>query len=111
LAIIKSVIGPGVLYVPKGFAESGVGLAVPMLIAAFALVAFSSTGMLEIGLRLKQGGYTDLAGKAYGPTGAKVSKVFIVAQQCGICLTYFVFVAHNLQSVIRDYNNIEFSLG
>jgi hypothetical protein len=111
LAIIKSVIGAGVLYLPKGFAECGVGLAVPMLVIAYILVAFSSTGMLEISLSLKKGGYTDLAGKAYGPIGEKVSKVFVVAQQWGICLTYFVFVAHNLQSAIRDYSNVEVSLG
>jgi hypothetical protein len=110
VAIIKSVIGPGILYVPKGFSESGVCFAVPMLVISYFLVASSSVGMLHIGLKHKGAGYTDLAGRAFGPLGSRMCKVLIVAQQCGICLTYFIFVATNVKELIFDFTSVDLSL-
>mmetsp|Transcript_33816 Transcript_33816/g.69120 ORF Transcript_33816/g.69120 Transcript_33816/m.69120 type:complete len:652 (+) Transcript_33816:143-2098(+) len=111
LAIIKSVIGPAVLYVPKGFELSGIALAALMMLVSFALVAWSSSGILEICLKMKITGYTELAGKAFGRPGAILSKFYIVLQQCGLCLTYFIFVASNLQSIIADFSGVNISLG
>mmetsp|Transcript_33815 Transcript_33815/g.69117 ORF Transcript_33815/g.69117 Transcript_33815/m.69117 type:complete len:652 (+) Transcript_33815:143-2098(+) len=111
LAIIKSVIGPAVLYVPKGFELSGIALAALMMLVSFALVAWSSSGILEICLKMKITGYTELAGKAFGRPGAVLSKFYIVLQQCGLCLTYFIFVASNLQSIIADFSGVNISLG
>jgi hypothetical protein len=45
-AIIKATVGSAVLYVPNGYAISGYMFAVPMLIMAYLLVAWSSYNLL-----------------------------------------------------------------
>ena len=38
-------------------------------------------------------------GKAFGPKGVYLCRVTIVLQQCGICLTYVIFIATNCREL------------
>jgi len=128
LAIVKATIGPAVLFMPKGFQEGGIAFSVPMMGLSFLLVAWGSTSLLAAAAEFQQqqeanrqeappprqlrrqgsscsasasaASYAGLMGIAFGPSGTKLARVFIVCQQFGICLTYFVFVAHNLHDLL-----------
>jgi len=45
--IIKGTVGPGVLYVPHGFATSGWAFAVPMLIFSLVMFIFSASNLVR----------------------------------------------------------------
>lgn len=42
--------------------------------------------------------YPELAGRAYGPRGESIVKIGIASMQSGVCLTYLIFVPHNLHA-------------
>ena len=100
LAIVKGIVGPAVLYLPKGFEEAGVGFGCVMIAASYAVFAFAATRLLEC-WRVEGGGsYGTLAKKALGKRGMHLVRVSLVLQQCGVLLTYFIFIATNVQQVL-----------
>ena len=54
--------------------------------------------MLDV-WRIKHTSYAEMMGSAFGSRGQLVVQLFIVLQQCGVCCTYFVFIAKNLNSI------------
>lgn len=85
---------------PKGFQEGGLSFAFSMLLLSYALFGFGAMRLLE-SWRLCHKSYSTLMGKAYGKKGTMLVRLTIVAQQCGICLTYFVFVATNAKELVE----------
>lgn len=99
-ASIKSAVGPAVLYMPKGFQEGGLSFSLAMLLLSYALFGAGAMRLLECWRRHRKS-YAALMGKAYGNRGTSLVRLTIVAQQCGICLTYFVFVAANARELFQ----------
>ncbi|KAH8067772.1 amino acid transmembrane transporter [Aureococcus anophagefferens] len=99
LAVIKSAVGPAVLYMPKGFQEGGLCFSLGMLVLSFALFSLGATRLLEAWEGCRKS-YAAMMGLAFGHKGVLVVRFTIVAQQCGICLTYFIFVATNLRELV-----------
>ena len=99
LAVIKSAVGPAVLYMPKGFQEGGLCFSLGMLVLSFALFSLGATRLLEAWEGCRKS-YAAMMGLAFGHRGVLVVRFTIVAQQCGICLTYFIFVATNLRELV-----------
>ncbi|KAH8053016.1 amino acid transmembrane transporter [Aureococcus anophagefferens] len=98
LAVIKSAVGPAVLYMPKGFQEGGLCFSLGMLVLSFALFSLGATRLLEAWEGCRKS-YAAMMGLARHK-GVLVVRFTIVAQQCGICLTYFIFVATNLRELV-----------
>jgi proton-coupled amino acid transporter len=116
LGIIKAMVGPAILYLPHGFANTGYVLAIPILILATAMFLSSSACLLDswklesaraadestylTGSRRKRIilTYPELAYRALGPTGETAVKIGIALMQSGVCLTYLIFVPQNLQT-------------
>jgi len=97
-ATVKSVCGPAVLYIPKGFQEGGVVFSPLMLLFSYALFGWGAARLLEAWAAHRKS-YAGLMGAAFGRRGVALVRFTIVAQQSGICLTYFIFVATNLQQL------------
>lgn len=53
--------------------------------------------------------YPELANRALGPTGETVVKTGIALMQSGVCLTYLIFVPHNLHTSLLYLWNINLS--
>ena len=98
LATVKSAVGPAVLYMPRGFEEGGLAFSLGMLVLSFALFGLGATRLLEA-WALHGRSYSGLMGKAFGPKGVYLCRVTIVLQQCGICLTYVIFIATNCREL------------
>ena len=93
---------PGRACLPKGFEEAGVGFGCLMIGVSYAVFAFSATRLLEC-WRIEGGGsYGTLAKKALGKRGMHLVRVSLVLQQCGVLLTYFIFIATNVQQVLSE---------
>ena len=106
LAILKSTIGPGLLYVPKGFQEAGLLFAVPMMLLSTLLFSNGALRVLEAWARHRRSA-ARMMGLAFGRFGEGVVHAAVFCQQCGICLTYFIFVATNAQALAADLFGVE----
>lgn len=96
--IIKGVVGPAILYMPHGFKEGGYGFAVPVLWLSWALFSWSMSRLVELWFASRRT-YAEMMRDAFGPVGLLLLRVFIAVQQCGLAITYFVFIADNLNRV------------
>jgi proton-coupled amino acid transporter len=54
--------------------------------------------------------YPRLARLAYGEVGENVVRAGITMMQLGVCLTYFIFVPHNLSASVQSLTGIELPL-
>lgn len=98
LAVIKSAVGPAVLYMPKGFQEGGLAFSLGMLCVSYGLFGLGAMRLLGSWQKCRKS-YPAMMGRAFGHRGVLLVRFTIVAQQCGICLTYFIFVATNLREL------------
>lgn len=106
--LIKGTVGPAILYLPRGFTVSGYGVAIPSMLFATIMYVFNANRLLDC-WRVEQRKdlirfgehtrnlltYPELARRAFGPLSVMVD-VAIAALQFGVCLTYLIFVPHNL---------------
>ena len=134
LGIIKGMVGPAILYLPHGFATAGFAIALPTLIISTAMYLYSSRcllvawkvesardnavrddedgeALLAVTPRRKRRAlsYPELANRALGPRGEAVVKTGIALMQSGVCLTYLIFVPHNLHSSMEYLFNVDVS--
>jgi len=126
LGVIKGMVGPAILYLPHGFAKTGYALALPILLLATSLYLYSqrcllqawrvesmkaeepqlllivrSTSLSKFTARREVLSFPELAHRAFGLHGETAVKTGIALMQAGICLTYLIFVPHNLHTSIH----------
>ena len=97
-AVTKGAMSAATLYMPNGFREGGVGFSIPMLLFCYGLFMWCSTCLFEAWAK-HPSSHAGLMGAATGRTGSIIIRLIVVCQQCGICLTYFIFVATNMREV------------
>jgi len=130
LGIIKGMVGPAILYLPHGFAGAGYAVAFPVMLIATAMYLYSSrcllqawkfessknalaaiterTGLVRSTKRVILS-YPELAYRALGPRGEALVKTGIALMQSGVCLTYLIFVPHNLHTSLLTLTGIDIS--
>lgn len=138
LAIIKGMVGPAILYLPHGFATAGYVVALPVMALSTVMYLYSSRCLLnawkleshkmeeeEEPLQQQQPSssptsseeqttttplsYPELAFRAFGKRGEMLVKIGIAAMQSGVCLTYLIFVPHNLRSSVKSMIGVDIS--
>jgi len=138
LGIIKGMVGPAILYLPHGFASAGYLVALPIMALATLMYLHSSRCLLdawkleshkneeqevmplqssspssEESHRQQQHtplSYPELAFRAFGSRGETLVKFGIAAMQSGVCLTYLIFVPHNLRSSVMAMFGLDIAL-
>lgn len=109
LALLKSFIGTGVLFLPNGFKNGG-ALFSPILLAVVAyLTIYAMIRLLEC-QKLVGGTYGYIGAAAYGRWGHRMVQASIVLMQAGFCCTYVIFVATNMSEVLA-YFGTQISVG
>ena len=176
--LIKGTVGPGILYLPRGFQNSGYGVAIPSMIIATILYVYNSNRLLDCWYAEKENDYNaylliskyrptsvthfqemirkehqekgiaqqqptpfsrgqqrdqekdglmkmdsnvsdmskyslppdislpmltypELAKRAFGPRLSMLVDMGIAMLQYGVCLTYLIFVPHNLHETVE----------
>eukprot|EP00658_Telonema_sp_P-2_P049525 TRINITY_DN37675_c0_g1_i2.p1 TRINITY_DN37675_c0_g1~~TRINITY_DN37675_c0_g1_i2.p1 ORF type:complete len:317 (-),score=79.89 TRINITY_DN37675_c0_g1_i2:816-1766(-) len=97
-AIIKGIVGPAILYIPHGFKQGGCGFSIPMLWLSWCMFNWGISRMVQVWV-LSRTSYADMMTEAFGWAGGATIRWFVLLQQCGVCVTYYVFIAKNLNSV------------
>lgn len=104
--ILKSFIGSGILFLPKGFENGGMLFSIVILIFAGALSTFCMlrlTSCLKTLPPSKNGNsvsYGMLGERAFGKIGKRAVNVSLVLSQIGFCCTYLIFIEKNIRDVI-----------
>ena len=108
IALLRCMVGPAALYIPKGFSDAGIGGSLLIFVACNALFALGITRLVDSWRYLKSKevagspsvGLDGLGRAMAGPWCDALGKFCIVAMQCGDCVTYFIFVAENLRDLL-----------
>ncbi|GAX18257.1 solute carrier family 36 [Fistulifera solaris] len=129
--IIKGTVGPAILYLPHGVVQSGYVVAIPSIVLATILYLYSANTCLlecwniesrkqhEMATAVEELlalvseerpvappkptllTYPELARRALGPYSI-LTVMGIAFFQLGVCLTYLIFVPHNLMQLTHN---------
>lgn len=136
LGIIKGMVGPAVLFLPHAFANAGYIVAVPIMCLCTFMFLYSCTCLLDA-WRLQKSldkqklamaddmevtslinrkkksplplSYPELAYRAMGRNGEIIVRTGIALMQAGVCLTYLIFVPHNLHTSVQIITELDIS--
>ncbi|CCE61926.1 hypothetical protein TPHA_0B02530 [Tetrapisispora phaffii CBS 4417] len=113
LLLLKSFVGTGILFLPKGFSNGGytfstISLLVCSLLSYYCFILLISTKDQMKGIN----GYGDLGNHLYGKNMKLAILLSIVLSQIGFSAAYTVFVATNLKTLCQNLfsNNQHFSI-
>ena len=113
-AIVRSIVGTGVLFLPHGVASAGLCGALAMYAVTFTLVVVGSERLITswqwfVETEGRQISYPDLAALLLGSYARACIQWSIVFLQLGCCVCYYIFVSENLHQVIKDVNGARVS--
>ena len=104
-AVLKSFVGPAILYLPRGFDHGGLLFSILLLPFCGALVTFTMSVLVECHLASAPAvpTYGDLAQSALGTSGRYAVQASLAAAQLGICTSYFIFIARNVAGILLSH--------
>uniref|UniRef100_A0A1B6C7H6 Amino acid transporter transmembrane domain-containing protein n=2 Tax=Clastoptera arizonana TaxID=38151 RepID=A0A1B6C7H6_9HEMI len=118
--LLKGNIGTGILAMPDAFRNAGlmVGLFGTLIMGAICThcmhMLVNCAHELCIRCQVPSLGFSEVVEQAFSSGPSSVRKysrairllvnVFLVVTQLGFCCVYFVFVAHNLHEILKNYH-------
>ncbi|KAI9018643.1 transmembrane amino acid transporter protein-domain-containing protein [Phycomyces nitens] len=96
---LKAFVGSGVLFLPKAFANGGLGLSIVLMVV---IAVISLVGLLRLveAQNIVGGSYGDMGGVLYGERVRYMVLFFIAVSQLGFVCSYLVFISGNLVNVV-----------
>jgi len=100
--MFKTLVGPGLLFMPAGMKNAGLATAVPMTLGVGFLAVYCVVLLLRTAIQLREeghriSGFGDIGYALFGNKGKLVVNASICICQMGFCTAYCVFIAENLQ--------------
>lgn len=114
--IVKSFIGSGILFLPKGFQNGGMLFSIVGLCASAALSTFCMLRLVECSnVLLRSRGhhsvsYGIVGEQAFGSVGRLAVNVSLVLSQLGFCCSYLIFVQKNIGEVLLHVFDVRSSV-
>ncbi|RLN66901.1 hypothetical protein BBP00_00001950 [Phytophthora kernoviae] len=111
--ILKSFIGSGILFLPRGFANGGMLFSLVALCSSAAMSTFCMLRLTSCSnVLLREPGHTNVSyglvgEKAFGKIGRVAVNISLVLSQVGFCCSYLIFVEKNIGEVILAAFNIQ----
>lgn len=99
LMLLKSLVGTGVLFLAKAFANGGLLFSVLTLVLISIVSLFSFILLVETRLQIP-GGFGEIGGILYGRWCRRTILFSLVISQIGFVAAYTIFIAQNLQAFI-----------
>ncbi|KAJ2156201.1 hypothetical protein GGF46_005352 [Coemansia sp. RSA 552] len=98
--LIKSFIGSGVLFAPRGFYNGGLAFSAGLMVCVAALSLYTML-LLVRSYERQRCSYGDMARRLYGRTMERVVLFSIVTSQLGFSCAGAIFVATNMRDVFN----------
>ncbi|KAJ3040130.1 neutral amino acid transporter [Rhizophlyctis rosea] len=107
--LLKAFVGTGVLFLPKAFANGGMGFSIILMVVIGFLTLHCMLLLVDTSRQLG-GSFGDLGEKLYGPRVRQLVLASIAISQAGFCCAYYIFVAQNLRDLLRIVSNCTWDL-
>ena len=103
-SLAKAIMGAGSFALPWAFGNMGY-VAGPIFMTILMVLAVYSLKLLVKCSRTSAGySYVDVARSTFGPAGARLCYVASCSASIGVCGSYLVFIAANLQSLVDVFD-------
>lgn len=110
ILLIKSFVGTGVLFLPKGFHNGGWGFSSVALLFCSVVSYWCFMLLINTKNKIQVNGYGDLGGQLYGRKMKFAILSSIVLSQIGFAAAYTVFTATNLQAFFANIFHWDYPL-
>ncbi|KAJ3022530.1 neutral amino acid transporter [Thoreauomyces humboldtii] len=97
--VLKAFVGTGVLFLPKAFANGGMGFSLVTLVIIGSLTLHCMLLLVETSRKLG-GSFGDIGEHLYGQKMRQLVLGSIAISQAGFCCAYYIFVAQNLRDFL-----------
>mmetsp|Transcript_29837 Transcript_29837/g.89286 ORF Transcript_29837/g.89286 Transcript_29837/m.89286 type:complete len:458 (-) Transcript_29837:44-1417(-) len=111
VALVRCMVGPAVLFLPHGFADAGVGGGLFCVVVANAFFALGISRLIASWRvardRRPDGaplGINEVCSSLGGPKLDALARFCVISMQCGVGVTYFIFVAENIATLFPSAN-------
>ncbi|CAO3614182.1 unnamed protein product [Cunninghamella blakesleeana] len=98
--LLKSFVGTGVMFLPKAFYNGGLVFSTVVLTLVAAVSLYTSLLLVETRSKYPLS-FGDIGGVLYGKLVRNLVLISITLSQIGFVCAYMVFVAENLQSLVK----------
>jgi proton-coupled amino acid transporter len=99
-SLAKAIMGAGSFALPWAFMQMGYIAGPIFMTLLMTLSVYSLKLLVKCSKHTAGDSYVDVARAAFGATGARVSYVASCSASIGVCGSYLVFIAANLQSLL-----------
>jgi len=121
-AVVRSIVGPAMLYLPHALASAGLAAGAAIFAVSYGLFILGTARLVACWCwrtdkrscagtnrtsdddqppgEEKLVGYSELALELAGPRAQLLVQLCIISVQAGVGVSYFIFVAENVQSVL-----------
>ncbi|KAJ3169352.1 neutral amino acid transporter [Geranomyces variabilis] len=97
--VLKAFVGTGVLFLPKAFANGGMGFSLVCLVIIGSLTLHCMLLLVETSRKLG-GSFGDIGEHLYGQWMRQLVLGSIALSQAGFCCAYYIFIAQNLRDFL-----------
>ncbi|EFN60084.1 hypothetical protein CHLNCDRAFT_133392 [Chlorella variabilis] len=104
--LATTIIGAGIMALPRAFATLGVVLGASMLAVIFVLSFFSLGVLVRVSQLTHHWTYHDVVSAEYGYPGLLALKLAIIINNAGSMIVYLIIIADVLCGVPPDYNGL-----
>jgi amino acid permease len=105
-ALASTIIGAGIMALPRAFATLGLVVGGALLALVFALSLFSLSALVTVARDTRQWTYAALARSQFGALGAGLLQLAIVVNNSGTMIIYLIIIGDVLCGVAPDYNGL-----
>lgn len=102
-ALAATIIGAGIMALPRAFATLGIVLGIGLLSIVFGLSFFSLSALVRAARVAKEWTYAGLAESQFGRPGATALKIAILLNNSGSMIVYLIIMGDVLCGVAPDY--------
>jgi proton-coupled amino acid transporter len=101
--ILNTMIGSGILGLPKVFADAGVVCATFMIIVGAVLIWLGMVAVIEAGIYVNRLDYSEVAEKAMGLTGKRLVDWSIVLGNLGAMMSYVIVLGSTTSHLLLSW--------
>lgn len=104
--LATTIIGAGIMALPKAFATLGILLGMLMLAVVFVLSLFSLNALVRVSQLTHHWTYHDVVSAEYGAPGLLALKLAIIVNNAGSMIVYLIIIGDVLVGVPPDFNGL-----
>eukprot|EP00736_Rhodelphis_marinus_P012315 Rmarinus@m.3485 len=100
ITLVKSFVGVGVLFLPRGFYNGGVAFSAAVLCVVALVSYYCMMCLIRCSLKIRGGTFGDIGFRAVGSSGQAAVNIALVFSQMGFCCSYLIFIAKHVQTLL-----------